>query len=134
MQRAAPPRLDRPQELRGQRDVDALFDEPPLELLLLDPDELVRDRRLDRLAHGVQRHAGLAVAHLAERLLQLALPPEKGDGNTLDLFRGRGLLQPSLRVALVGLPIHGGDSISCVSHRILLSSTVNRAWMPRLEL
>src|SRR5882757_3416378 len=72
VQRAAPPRLERPEELCGKRDVHAPLGEPPLELLRLDPNELVLDRRLDRLAHGVQRHAGLPVAYLAQRLLELA--------------------------------------------------------------
>ncbi len=34
------------------------------------------ERRLDRLAHGVERHAGLAVAHLAQRELQGAATAE----------------------------------------------------------
>ena len=59
-----------------QRDVDALLAESPVELR---PRELRLarvDGRLDPLAHGVEAHARLAVAHLAQRELELALASE----------------------------------------------------------
>ena len=72
VERAARAQLRRPEQLGRQRHVDALGREPLLELgareLLLAGGE----RRLDRLAHGVERHAGLAVAHVAQRELERA--------------------------------------------------------------
>ena len=41
----------------------------------------LREQLLDPLANRVQRHPRLAVAHLAERELQLALPAEVADAD-----------------------------------------------------
>ena len=41
---------------------------------------------LDALADGVQRHARLAVAHVAQRLLELALAPEVADARLVELL------------------------------------------------
>src|SRR4051794_7296971 len=60
MQGAAPPCAHRPEQLRGQRDVDRLRREPRVELPAL---ELLLPRGeclLDRLTGSVQGHAGLA--------------------------------------------------------------------------
>ena len=65
--RAAPPAASR----RPARSRASPRARPALELLLLRG-----ERRLDRLAHGVERHAGLAVAHFAQRELQRTLAAE----------------------------------------------------------
>ena len=71
------------------RHVDPLLREPPVELgapkLRLAP----VDRRLEPLAKRVQRHSRLAVAHLAQRELQLALATEELDSDVLDLVLAR---------------------------------------------
>ena len=64
--------LRRPEQPGGERDVDPLGCEPLLEL---GARELVLpggERRLDGLAHRVERHAALAVAHFAQGELQRA--------------------------------------------------------------
>ncbi len=60
----------------GKRDVDALLGEAPVELGALQLRLSRIDGSLDPLASRVERHPGLALAHLAERQLELALPPE----------------------------------------------------------
>ena len=93
--------LDLPADLRDQvqvtalvaadreRDVGALLGEAPVELGPLEVVLARGDRRLDPLAGGVQGHPRLAVAHLAERELQLALPAQVLDPNGLDRVRRR---------------------------------------------
>jgi hypothetical protein len=44
------------------------------------------ERRFQTLAQGVQAHPALAVAHLAQRQLQLARAPEKAHAQLLELF------------------------------------------------
>ena len=88
----------------GQRDVEALGRvEPacPLERRL----PLV-DRSLEALAHGVQRHAGLAVAHLPQRELQLALAAEEPDAQTLERVEGIGRLDRAQSLVLERLGVH----------------------------
>src|SRR3954465_4260120 len=65
MERAARPQLRRPEHPRRKCHVGALGREPLLELGARELRLPGGERRLDRLAHGVERHAGLAVAHLA---------------------------------------------------------------------
>jgi len=98
-------------QLRGQRDVDALGGDALLELgsreLLLPGCE----RGLDRLADSVERHAGLAVAHAAQRELQRAVPAEVVDAHLRERSQrpGRGSGGECLLLEVVG--IHGGDLI-----------------------
>ena len=73
----------------GQRDVGAFLREAAVELGPLELALARADRRLDPLARGVQGHPRLAVANLAERELQLALPPEVLDPYRLDRVRRR---------------------------------------------
>ncbi len=94
-----------------ERHVGALGRQPGVELR---PRELLLatvDGRLEPLADGVQRHSGLAVAHLAERLLDRALAPQVLDANRLDLVR-RGCGRcggESFALECVG--IHEGSSV-----------------------
>ena len=69
-----------------QRDVEALGGvEPPCPLERRLP---LVDRGLEALAHGVQRHAGLPVTHLAQRELQLALAAEEADAHLVERVEG----------------------------------------------
>ena len=81
-------RMEMPERrpLPRQRDVEALGGlEPagPLECGVT-----LVDRSLEALAHGVQRHAGLAVANLPQRELQLALAAEEPDAQHRRARRG----------------------------------------------
>ena len=110
MERAARPQLRRPEQLGGQRHVDALGREPLLEL---GARELVLprgERGLDGLAHGVERHAGLAVAHVAQRELQRAAAAEVADADLGE--RGQ---RPRL---------------GCGGERLLLEVVGIHAWRP----
>ena len=83
-----------------KRDVDALLRQPPVEL---GPRELgiaAVDGSLEPLAERVQRHAGLAVAHFAQRKLELAFPPEVLDAHALDVVRRGGTRDGCERVFL----------------------------------
>ena len=74
--------------LAGERDVEVdILDDIGLELAVAQ-----LQRRLDRFARRVQRHAGLAVAHLAQRQLQRALTAQVADAQLLErvLVLGRG--------------------------------------------
>ena len=95
----------------GQRHVDALRGQPGVELGALQLGLAGIDRRLEPLAHGVEGHPGLAVAHLAERLLERALATEILDPHDLDPVgrrRGRGGGK-SLALECVG--VHEGSSL-----------------------
>src|SRR5437762_3269615 len=70
MERTAAAWPQRPEQLGGERDVDALGLEPPVDLRALELGLPRLDGLLDRLTRGVQRHAGLAVADVAQRELQ----------------------------------------------------------------
>ena len=72
------------------------------------------DRGLEPLAERVQRHAGLAVAHLAERELQLALAAEELDAYVLDLVDRRGRLDSCERGVLECLGVHGSAEVTNV--------------------
>ena len=95
----------------GEGHVDALGRQPGIELrpreLLLAP----VDRGLEPLAHRVQRHPGLAVAHLAQRLLDRALPPEVLDAHGLDLVGRRRRRRGRESLALECVGIHEGPSV-----------------------
>ena len=78
-----------PRRLAGQRDVDPLLAQPPVELGALERLAAALECLLEALPERVQGHARLAVAHLAERLRQLCLPPQEADADLLDLVRGR---------------------------------------------
>ena len=74
--------------LTGERDVEVdVLDDVRAELALA-----LLQRLLDRRPRRVQRHAGLAVAHLAQRQLQRALPAQVADAQLLEPVgvRGRG--------------------------------------------
>ena len=111
MQRAARTELRRPEQLGRQRHVDALGREPLLELgtrqILLAGGQ----RRLDGLAHGVQRHPGLAVAHLAERELQCTLTAEEADPDLGQRGERPRLGCRGQRLLLEVVGIHVGDLI-----------------------
>jgi hypothetical protein len=72
--------------------VDALFGEPAVELGALEGALARVDRALERLPERIERHAGLAIADLAQSELQLALAPEVLDADLLDLVHRRGRL------------------------------------------
>ncbi len=94
-----------------ERHVDPLVVEPRVQLCAGELVLALVDRGLEPLAHRVQRHPGLAVAHLAQRLLDRALPPQVLDAHGLDRVgrgRGRGGCE-SLALECVG--IHEGPSV-----------------------
>ena len=90
-----------------QRHVERLVEPSelgPLELRLTGV-----ERGLEPFAHGVERHAGLAVADGPQRLLQLALTSEVADAGVVERrARGRGR-DRALSFALEGFGVHGGD-------------------------
>src|SRR2546422_577796 len=63
----------------------------------------------ERVGQRVQPHADLAVTDVAQRELELALPAEDVDAQTLDLLGIRGRGNCGQRLALERLGIHGGD-------------------------
>src|SRR5205823_1356560 len=77
------------QLVAGERDVDGLLRQSPLELRPLERRLLRRDRRLELLADRVERHPALAVADAAQRLLQLALPAEVANARLVELLERR---------------------------------------------
>jgi len=82
----------------GERDVDALLAQCAVELGLLERGLALGDRGLERLAHGVQRHAGVAVPNFPERLLQLALATEVADPDRVELLGRRGVRDLAFRL------------------------------------
>ena len=76
----------------GERHVDALAGQTLVELRRSSVGLALVDGGLEPLAHGVQAHAGLAVAHLAQRELQVARPAQEADADVLELGR-RGSLR-----------------------------------------
>ena len=70
----------------GQRHVHALLGEPPVEIGAGELFLAGVERRLEAFAHRVQRHPGLPVAHVPERLLERALAAEVLDPRRLDLL------------------------------------------------
>src|ERR1700693_592011 len=76
----------------GERDVDNVLGLGPVELGALELRLPRLDRLLDRLACGVQRHAGLAVTYLAKRELEVAAAAEIPDAKLVQVAgRGGGL-------------------------------------------
>ena len=96
------------------RDVDALLGQPPVELGALETGSARVDRALQALAERVQRHAGLAIANLAERELQLALAAEELDARVLDLVDRRGRLDGCESGVLECLGVHGSAEVTNV--------------------
>src|SRR5207247_8462694 len=64
----------------------------------------------------VQGHARLAVAHLAERKLQVARAAEVADAQLIELARGRGSLDRAQGLALERLSVHARDCIAFTRH------------------
>ena len=77
------------------------------------------DRGLELLAQRVQRHPRLAVAHLAERELQLALAAEVLDADLLDLVDRRGRVGSCERGVLECLGVHGSAEVTNVPRACL---------------
>ena len=86
--------------------------EPAVELRALERRLPRVDRRLEPLAERVQRHPGLAVAHLAQRELELALAAEVVDPRLLDLVDRRGRVHCREGGALQCLGIHGSAEVT----------------------
>ena len=97
---AARPRLAR------QGDVDDLLGEPAVEVGALEVGAALGHGQLEPLAERVEDAAGLRIADLAERLLQLALPPEEADALAVELLEGRSARNRASRLAFQGLRIH----------------------------
>ena len=93
----------------GERDVERLLAEQPLEGSCAQRLLALVERRLERFAERVQRHSRLAVAHLAEGLLELALAAEVADARLLELVRGTGGRDRALRLGFERLRIHARD-------------------------
>ena len=97
------------QLLAGQRDVDDLVAQAAVELLVLEQLLALGDGGLEALADAVQEHAGLAVADAAERLGELALAAQVADARVIELTGATRSGNRGARLALVRLPVHGGD-------------------------
>ena len=97
--------------LARERHVDDVLRQRALELGALE----LRSRAATAcsIAHArrVQRHAGLAVADLAERQLEVALAAEVADAQLLELVRGRGGPDRAQGFALERLRVHARDCI-----------------------
>ncbi len=76
------------------------------------------ERRLDRLAHGVERHAALAIAHVAQRELEGAPATEVADPDLRERGERPRLGSGDERLLLEVVGIHDGDLIQ----RFLLPS------------
>src|SRR5262249_23442770 len=111
--------------LAGQRDVDDLLRERAVELGPLELGAARVERGFEPAAQAVQGDATLAVADAAQRLGKLALAAQVAHAHVLERRRRRAGLDRGQRLALVLLPVHGGD---CIAHRFLLSRRVDRAW------
>ena len=105
-------RLAERQLLAGQRDVDDLLAQPPVELVVGELALARVDRRLEPLADAVEPHAALAVAHPAQRLGDRALAAEEAHADVLDLVRRRGSGDRAGRLRLVRLPIQSRSNVS----------------------
>ena len=92
--------------LAGKGDVEPLPREDLLQLGLLELALPGREGVLEPLAHGVERHARLAVANAAQRLLQLALPSEVADADLVELADRRSRRDRALRLTFEGLRLH----------------------------
>ena len=75
------------ERVAGEGHVDDVLGQRAVELGALELRLAGRDRLLDRLARRVQGHARLAVAHLAERELQVARAAEVADAQLVELAR-----------------------------------------------
>jgi hypothetical protein len=89
-----------------ERDVDALLAQAPVELAAVEFLPPRGDGQLDGLAHSVQRLPRLAVAHLAERLLQIALASEVANARVVQLLGRRGTRNRAQSLAFKRLRIH----------------------------
>ncbi len=94
-----------------ERDVDLVLGDRPVELRALERRLPRGDGLLDGLAGGIQRHARLAVADLAQRELQRALPSQVRDARVVELGERAGGRDRVESLALQRLRIHGGDCI-----------------------
>ena len=92
-------------------DVDPLLGQAAVELGSAEHLLAPVDRALEALAERVQRDAGLAVPHVAERELERALASQVLDPDVLDLVGRRRGLERGQRVGLERLRVHGGDCI-----------------------
>ena len=92
--------------LARQCDVHDLVGEPPVEVGALQLGLALGHRVLEALAQGVEDAAGLRVANLAERLLQLALPAEVADAGLIEVGKGRSARNRASRLAFHGLGVH----------------------------
>src|SRR6476646_4781928 len=69
------------------------------------------ERRLDRLAHGIERHAALAIAHVAQRELQRAPAAEIANPDLGERGERPRLGSGGERLLLEVVGIHCGDLI-----------------------
>src|SRR3954462_4051311 len=101
-------RVEVPERQRVARegDVDDVFGQRALELGALEGFAPLRERRLEPVAQRVERHPGLAVAHGAQRLGQLALAAEVADARLLQLGGARRARDRALRLGFQGLGVH----------------------------
>jgi hypothetical protein len=99
------------EQLGRQRHVDPLGREPLLELGAGELGLPCGERRLDGLAHRVERHAGIAVAHLAQCELQRALAADVADAHLRERGERPRLGSGGECLLLEVVGIHGGDLI-----------------------
>ena len=96
--------------LAGQRDVDDLLAQPPVERL---PLELLAPRRegcLEAAAQRVESHSGVAVAHLTQGLRQLGVAAEEANALLLELVRGPGSRDRAQRLGFEELDVHAAET------------------------
>ena len=102
--------------LAGERDVDDVLGQSAVELGPLEGSLACVDGGLDRLSSCIERHARLAVTHLAERELEGAAPPEIADAQLFQLRSRRGSLDRAQGLTLERLRVHARDCIAWLRH------------------
>src|SRR5262249_14233957 len=99
--------------LAGEGDVDDLLAEAPVKLLALERSLALGHALLEARAHAVQEHAGLAVAHLAERKRERGLTTQEANPDLLELVARRRPLRCLQGFLLVLRPLrHGASKIA----------------------
>src|SRR5262249_2735975 len=92
--------------LARKRDVDDVLAQGPLQRSTLEALAAVLDRRLQQNAQPVQPLTGVAVANLAQRLLQLALATEIPNTRVVELVERSGTRNRPERLVLELLRVH----------------------------
>src|SRR5262249_29621409 len=111
MQSSARPKLRGPEQLGRERHVDRLGGETLFELGARKLRFPLGERGLYRLADGVERHAGLAVAHVAQCELERAAPADVASPDICKRSKRSRLGSGGEGLLLEVVGVHCGDLI-----------------------